>query len=137
LFNRVDLLVRKYSIEQYLNDVDYDFDFYKKMQLKRLKVCGEINDRINVFKKLLESLTNNGYDYNYPIKCYSNYKLFDGSHRLTYLYFKKEKFICVKRVNFNEDKLYSRNWFVDNDFNEKELSIIDKELLELETFLKN
>jgi len=136
LFNRVDLLVRKYSIEQYLNDVEYNFDLYKKMQLKRLKGKADLGNRIKKFKNLIKSLCDNSYDNNFPIKCYSKYKLLDGAHRLSYLYFKKETFVCIKLTNIIGYVEYSRQWFVDNNFNEQELSIIDKELMELETFLK-
>lgn len=136
-FNRVDLLVRKYSIEQYFNDINYDFNLYKKMQKKRLKRCADVNNRINILKKLLESLINKDFDNKFPIICYSDYKLYDGSHRLSYLYLKKYKFICIKKLNHNEDIKYSKQWFIDNDFNEQEISIIDKELLELENFLMN
>ena len=135
MFNRVDLLVRKYSIKQYLNDVNYDFNFYKKMQINRLNEFAHTTDRINNFKKLLKLLSVKGFDNNYPILCYSNYKLYDGAHRLSYLYFKKETFICVERMSNIGYIEYSRQWFVDNNFNEKELSIIDKELLELDMFI--
>ena len=32
LFTRADMLVRKYSIDQYLKNKDYDFALYNKMQ---------------------------------------------------------------------------------------------------------
>ena len=34
-FNRVDVLVIKHSIEQYLKNEKYDFDIYIKMQIHR------------------------------------------------------------------------------------------------------
>jgi hypothetical protein len=133
IFNRIDLLIRKYSIEQYLNNVKYDFNFYIKMQIRRGQ---NINNKINIFKNLLESLTNKNYDNNFPIVCFSNYMLCDGSHRLSYLYFKKEKFICIRRLDYIENIQYSRQWFLDNNFTNDEMFILDNELLKLENFLK-
>jgi hypothetical protein len=72
------------------------------------------------FKELIKSLNNNGFDNNYPINCSFNYRLLDGSHRLAYLYFKKETFVCIKTracKEYIENNInYSKNWFVNKNF---------------------
>jgi len=66
-FNRIDILVIKYSIEQYLKDEKYDFDMYSKMQEYR----GSYEDAqilIDRFKKLIKSFEEKGYDNNFEIE---------------------------------------------------------------------
>ena len=98
LFTRCDMLVRKYTIEQYLNDSDYDFDLYRKTQKIRLGLSNKknINDRVENFKLLIDSLNKYNYNYNYPILYENNYMLANGSHRLAYVFFKKYVFIPIK-----------------------------------------
>ena len=117
IFNRADVLVRKYSIEQYFKDKDYKFDFYKKMQSKRVS-NKNISEMIINFKNLIESIKQDGFDNKYPIKYSFNYLLRDGSHRLSYLILLKEKFIAVQNMMWDNHSDYSINWFINNRFNE-------------------
>jgi hypothetical protein len=139
MFNRTDMLVRKHSIQQYLNNVDYNFDFYKKMQSTRGFKKTDI--LLEKFKNLIKSLNDNGFNNNYPINCSFNYRLLDGSHRLAYLYLKKEKFVCVKTrqcKEYIENNInYSKNWFINKSFTKGQLNLIDKELSELKIFLSD
>ena len=69
-FNRVDVLVIKHSIEQYLKDVKYDFDMYLKMQRHRgysEAMYGSCISEllIEIIKKLIKSFEEKGFDDNF------------------------------------------------------------------------
>ena len=69
-FNRVDVLVIKHSIEQYLKDEKYDFDLYIKMQEHRgysEEMFGSHISQILIdrFKKLIKSFEEKGFDDNF------------------------------------------------------------------------
>lgn len=134
IFDRTDMLIRKYSIEQYLKNSDYDFFLYKKMQEKR--TGKNAKDYITTFKNLINSIKNNGFNNNYPIRYSYNYLLRDGSHRLSYCYLKQKTFICIKAMEWDNHQPYSIDWFKKKKFSEKELNIIDKELKQLLVFSK-
>ena len=130
VFTRADVLVRKYSIEQYLNDKNYDFEFYKKMQKKRSK--NEIGDSyVENFKILINSIKNNGFNNDYPIKYSLNYLLRDGSHRLSYLLILDVTFIKIEHMKWDNHGDYSINWFKKQSFSQTELNIINTKLIEL------
>tara|TARA_Y100000389_G_C17379350_1_gene473451 strand:- start:145 stop:1161 length:1017 start_codon:yes stop_codon:yes gene_type:complete len=140
IFNRVDTLVRKYSIEQYLKNPDYDFGLYKKMQFHRTKKTQKhkvknLINYVNDFKKLINSIKNNGFNNEYPIKYSLHYLLRDGSHRLSYLLILKPTFIKIEHLKWDNHKTYSMNWFKNQDFSSEELSIINNEITNLDTFL--
>ena len=66
-FNRIDVLVIKHSIEQYLKDVKYDFDMYLKMQRHRgysEAMYGSCISELLIerIKKLIKSFEENGFD---------------------------------------------------------------------------
>tara|TARA_Y100000768_G_C23987941_1_gene690156 strand:+ start:1616 stop:2512 length:897 start_codon:yes stop_codon:yes gene_type:complete len=129
VFNRADMLVRKYSIEQYLKDKIYDFGFYKKMQQKR--TGKNSSEYVIKFKELIDSIQKNGINNNYPIKYSFNYLLRDGSHRLSYALLLNKTFIAVKPMKWDNHNDYSIEWFKKNKFNETELDIINIELEKL------
>ena len=69
-FNRIDVLVIKHSIEQYLKDVKYDFDMYLKMQRHRgysEAMYGSCISELLIerIKKLIKSFEENGFDDNF------------------------------------------------------------------------
>ena len=69
-FNRVDVLVIKHSIEQYLKDEKYDFDLYIKMQELRGYSEEMFSSRISEIlieriKKLIKSFEEKGFDENF------------------------------------------------------------------------
>lgn len=135
LFTRADMLVRKYSIEQYLKNKDYNFELYNKMQLYR---CNNANAS-KQFTQLIDNLVENGYNFNAPIEYEARYKLRNGSHRLAYLYSQQSTFICCSplinyRSEGNEFCNYSINWFNDK-FSKSELTIIQNEIILLNAFM--
>lgn len=134
IFTRVDTLVRKYSIEQYLKNKEYDFALYNKMQTKRINSC--TSDK---FKKLIDNILTNGFNSQYPIEYENNYMLRNGSHRLSFLYLKKNVFIPISPlINYKSEGKYFCNykydWFKDK-FTQKELNIIKKEINDLDIYL--
>ena len=69
-FNRIDVLVIKHSIEQYLKDEKYDFDMYIKMQRYRgysEEMFGSHISEILIerIKKLIKSFEEHGFDDNF------------------------------------------------------------------------
>ena len=69
-FNRIDVLVIKHSIEQYLKDEKYDFDMYLKMQRHRgysEAMYGSCISELLIerIKKLIKSFEENGFDDNF------------------------------------------------------------------------
>ena len=124
IFNRADMLVRKYSIEQYLKNPNYNFNFYNKMQKKRFK-----RNTMKTFIKLIESLKN-GFNKNYPIICSKNYRIHDGSHRTAWAYYSNRTFIPIKRMSI-EAADYSIKWFIKHNFSKENIDIINNELVKL------
>ena len=69
-FNRIDVLVIKHSIEQYLKDEKYDFDLYIKMQELRgysEEMYGSCIAELLIerIKKLIKSFEEKGFDDNF------------------------------------------------------------------------
>ena len=64
-FNRIDVLVIKHSIEQYLKDENYDFDMYLKMQRHRMYGSRISELLIERIKKLIKSFEEHGFDDNF------------------------------------------------------------------------
>lgn len=133
VFNRADMLVRKYSIEQYLKDEKYDFCIYKKMQKKRIRQNPE--NSTNTFKNLINSIKKNRFNNDFPIKYSKKYLLRDGSHRLSYLYMSKVTFIPIEYMKWDNHGPYSIIWFKQNNFSQNVLDIINKEILKLEKYI--
>ena len=161
-FNRVDVLVIKHSIEQYLKNEKYDFDMYIKMQIDRGNqrareasrpevnsledFTNYIDNLIPHFKELIKSLEEKGIIFDtqdclkLPLSTTPHFVLVDGAHRLAYIYLKKITPIPVlRRVKErigNEIKPYDIEWFKKR-FSTNDLEIINNEVDELEKYLKN
>ena len=118
-FNRIDVLVIKHSIEQYLKDEKYDFDMYLKMQRHRgysEELYGSCISELLIerIKKLIKSFEEHGFDDNFdtlikgrigpndktwlepnaykkgqPFLFSTEFGLVNGAHRLAYVYLKK------------------------------------------------
>lgn len=135
-FTRVDFLVRKYSIEQYLLDKNYDFYLYNKMQ--KLRGVSAKHGK-KTFKELINSMEKS-IDLKAVIEYENEYMLRNGSHRLSYYYLKKVSFVPISSlIDYKPEGLnfcnYSLKWFL-GKFSNEEISIMKKELVLLESFLK-
>ena len=93
-FNRVDVLVIKHSIEQYLKNEKYDFDMYIKMQRYRgysEEMFGSHISEILIerIKKLIKSFEEKGFDENFDevleSKAERDARIEDGSIDKTWL----------------------------------------------------
>lgn len=136
VFKRVDMLVRKYSIEQYMKNNDYNFSLYLKMQKLRIGENNGKNTHIK-FKNLINELKN--VDINIPIEYENKYMLRNGSHRLAIYYYKDKQFIkCSKLINYKSEgsKIcnYDLDWFK-NKFSNSELNIIENEISKLKVYM--
>jgi len=81
IFNRFDIIVRYLAIENYYGKNDFGFKMYSKMQSKRLN--NENSECESNFRELIKSYEENGYMVDSYIECDNEFKLFDGSHRLS------------------------------------------------------
>ena len=126
LFNRADILVRKYSIEQFLLNNNYDFSLYKKMQM--IRSLAKNSEKFTAdFKKLINSFKK-GYINSCPINVNKNYELLDGSHRIACCIINKINFIPISIKDRNCAPDYSIEWFIKNKFNEQEINILKSEI---------
>jgi len=132
VLNRVDVLVRKHTIEHYLKDPNYTFEFYKKMQEKRTN--RNSNEYMINFKHLIQSIKTRGLDPQCPIKYSLNYQLRDGSHRLSYALYLNKTFIAIEHMEWDNHKDYNLEWFVSNRFSNQELDILRKELNKIRSY---
>ena len=131
IFTRVDMLVRKYSIQEYLKNENYDFSLYNKMQKLRGTHSTHNHHR---FKELINSLVKNNFDFSNEIEYKYNHILIDGSHRLSYCYLNKLPFISVKTTRNKKIPNYDINWFK-NKFTKEEIEILNNEIKILNDFL--
>jgi len=132
ILNRVDVLVRKHTIENYIKNPDYTFEFYKKMQEKRTNKNS--NEYVITFKRLIHSIKTKGLDPQYPIKYSLNYQLRDGSHRLSYALYLNKTFIAIEHMEWDNHKDYNIEWFIRNGFSNQELDILRTELNKIRSY---
>jgi len=134
-FGRIDTLVRAYSARNYLQDKSFAFSLYKKMQLFRVGNTPSPEHRVEVFKSLIHSFEQSGYNEKYPIPCSFSYFVCGGSHRLALAYNKKCDFIPVQKLPTN-GIVYPLSWFEKNKaFDTGEIDIIKQECESLMRFV--
>ena len=107
------------------------------MQEKRKPKLSSKKNYINIFKELIKSLIENGFNNDYPIEYSHNYLLRNGSHRLSYCYYLQKTFICIKINPRATTGPYSIDWFKQEGFSEKELNIIKNEQNKLTLFISS
>lgn len=61
---------------------DKNLDFWRKIYLDIQKYYN-LNNSIETFNSLIQSIQEHGFDSNYPIPVDTNYHIIDGSHRLS------------------------------------------------------
>lgn len=125
-YNRLDIIVRYLAIENYFDQNDFGFELYNKMQEKRM---GKDHAQTSgdVFKRLIKSWLENGYDPAYEIECDNNLSLLDGSHRLALALYMRVETVSCKVYGYNEKVAYGKEWFLGNGFTVQEIdNILDK-----------
>ena len=131
--DRADILVRKYTLENYLKDKNYKFSFYNLMQSKRLSFDSSYCEK--QFKTLINNVVSNGFDFKSEIKCNKDYFLHDGSHRIAICYFLNIPFIPIKLSTSRYKKIYNIDWFLNNNFSIEHINIIQNEYIKLKSYL--
>ena len=82
-YNRLDIFVRLLAIENEYGINSYGWDLYRKMQSKRCSDGGlSVEERVKIFKDLIRSWDEKGYDKSSKIRLDVDLMLEDGSHRL-------------------------------------------------------
>ena len=135
-FNRSDMLVRFNAIQSYVVSNTHSFDMYKNMQRARQNISlNQEADYVEKFKRLIDSIIENGFDPKYPIKCSKDYKLVDGSHRLALAYYLNLKYVPVQ-ITMNKSIIpYDYDWFVKKGFNREELIALCTLLVDMFAYL--
>lgn len=115
--NIADIMIRLLAIENYYGKNDFGFKLYNKMQKIRVEANPLIPQyRANNeerFKQIIKSFETKKFIEKYPIIINEDFKLFDGTHRLSCSIFFNIKQIPVK---FEERTIerhpdYSLKWF--------------------------
>ena len=118
------LMVRYKTVEGIFNGGNYWWTFYKNMQIKRVAQKSIIpRDKANnevAFRRLVQSMSEKGFDSRYPILINRHFRLIDGSHRLSIaLYLKMEYvYVTMNSDTIDMDPEYSLRWFEENGFEE-------------------
>lgn len=124
-YNRLDIFVRLLAVECEYGLNDFGWNLYRKMQKRRSgneKIS--VEDRVEIFKKLIKSWAQNGYDKKSEIWLDQNLMLDDGSHRLALaIYHKLDKINCHV-LPIECEREYSECWFRNNGFTQREIQLI-------------
>ncbi|MFI3331555.1 MAG: hypothetical protein R3Y38_07090 [Rikenellaceae bacterium] len=124
-FSRYDMIVRYLAIENYYNKNDYGFDLYRKMQARRVG-DKDLEQRVEIFKKLIESVSEKGFTKESSIILDSKLILDDGSHRFAASLYFKDYVIPARVYRSRPKKLdYSIKWFKVNGFTPEEIKILE------------
>lgn len=116
-FIRYDAIVRYMTAKGYLENPDYDFSFYNRMQKARGVEFGS-QDR---YKELIDNVRRFGFDYKSSIVVKSDGRLKDGSHRLA-LSLCMDVPLLTTSVNWKSisNVEYGIEWFRNNGFSSEE-----------------
>ncbi len=133
-YNRYDIILRYLMIEYYYNKNTYGLDMYKKMQKNRMKLNDEeIIEYIEKFYYLIDNISKNRYNNNFPIVIDKNHLLFDGSHRLSCILYFKLKNVKIEldnRLNFKHT-FFNLKWFKENNFTDEEIKIMKNKQIDI------
>lgn len=139
-FQRIDVVVKYFAIENYFGKNDYGFSMYQKLQQVRQATAlanvpegidyGEIS-KIS-FLELIKSVEKNGFMQEEMISCDDRLYLLDGAHRLALcLYFKIPRIkirMLKKSVNIIP---YTLDYMRENHFTEEELKLVGEKTRKL------
>ena len=125
-YNRLDIFVRLLAIENEYGINSYGWDLYRKMQAKRCSGGLSVEERVKIFKDLIRSWDEKGYDASSRIRLDVNLMLEDGSHRLALAVYHNVEHINCYVSGYESDIYYGGKWFLDNGFLSSELEQIRK-----------
>lgn len=126
IYNAVDIVVKYLAIENFYGLNDFGFELYKKTQILRTN-----KDWEERFKNLIKSIEF-GYDRRSFVETDLNYSIHDGAHRVALGLFHGINELSLRLFNTNlYRRSYSLRWFLENDYTDKEVTIINDKLNEL------
>jgi hypothetical protein len=132
-FQRYDMIVRLLAVENYFGKNDFGFDFYKRMQEGR-KGKAWAESAIGIFRQLIKSYEENGYDTHSEILLDQDLHLIDGSHRMAMAMYYQQAEISVKIIQKRQDIFYGIEWFVVNGFLPDECQLLRDKYRELHDY---
>lgn len=118
------LMIRYKAVESYYNNDRKWWNIYNDMQRKRVSqksiIPKEKAENETAFRNLIESIEKKGFKDDNPIIINRNFRLIDGSHRLTLaLYFDIPYVpVTMTKETIDMDPEYSLKWFKENGFDE-------------------
>lgn len=127
---RWDMVVRYLAIEDYFGKNNCGFELYRKMQAAR-NGEGYVEGAENVYRSLIASFEQNGYDSESSIVCDANLKLFDGSHRMALCLYYDIPQIKVTMRDSVSNIQYGEKWFAEHGFTDEEMCVIRNKSKEL------
>lgn len=122
-FNCYDMIVRLLAIENYYGLNDNGFKLYEKQQNARH--AEEWETAVPRFKALIKSYEEHGYNKDSEITIGRDGRLWDGSHRMAFAFFRKEYMLSCKIVPFTRKTYYGINWHKANNFTPEEIEQIE------------
>lgn len=126
-FNRMDVIVRYLAAENYINEAESSFQLYNKMQDAR----GTRKNSEVIFKKLINSVIENGIDSHSEITIDKFGNLIDGAHRLALSLYYNAPEISVKIQPSRFRTRYDIDWFKLNQFSCEEIKYIENKRHEI------
>ena len=128
---RLDLVIKYMYVEAYVKQKNYNYclDLYKRHIALRTGGFEDkkksINDYVNDFNNLIESMKIEGFNKNYPIPVSRNNKIIlNGAHRLSCcLYFNLDMYV---EFSDKEGLTWDFDWLVKNNFEDDISNILNK-----------
>lgn len=125
LYKHCDAAVRMFALEQYLDKNDFGLDLYRRMQ------SDSGFDWSERFRKLYDSVEENGFKDDSVLELDRNFAILDGSHRATLAMYKGQEFLKCKIFDCERNRIFDKNFFWERDFSEDECKLIERKTNEI------
>lgn len=129
-FQRYDMIVRLLAVENYYGKNNNGFDLYYRMQEARMGKQWA-DKAVGIFKNLIRSYQENGYDEKSEIELDCNLHLIDGSHRMAMAMYHRCDKISAKVRPYSTNIFYGIEWFKINGFTDDECAMLTTRYKEL------
>lgn len=120
-----DVYFRMAVIEEHLKQNRKIWDLYNKMQTIRVSevkfIPKEMQDHKKEFIELINSISNNGYDFSQPIIINNDFYVIDGAHRIACSLFfgiPQVSVIIQEEYKNHIPKEYTKEWFLEHHLGE-------------------
>jgi len=126
-FTRKDVIIRyKAFKDKFYEDDNDSLLLYKKLMTERFKEKPYKNKIEDSFDTLFKSIENHGFNDNYPIEVNSQFKLLDGSHRLSAAIVNGIDEVPISVVSTKNKILFNTRLLERYNFNKSELASINE-----------